>query len=920
MNFRRAWKFCGWCTLQGSRVFLWSVWALLLVSIAGQIHLISSRRVPVPEPLRRFVVRELADRGIRFDYARARMDLAGRLLMEDVRLGGTDEQAPQATAHTAFLHLNPWLLTLGVFELREVRIDGMDVHLPGNETDAPVHDVDFALELPPGKIRLSYAKGYIGTMPFVANGDLKLAAHPDSADTPWQSFKLSPEENRRIRDTVNQSLAWLEAVAAPELHIAFTTDTVGATRATIDLSAASVDLTALHAPVAGRLEGLLARAETEFGGRSPAGLQIKGSLDSVQLSDGVSARGLVFQIDGTPSLSATGQSVRLQASRVSKSGITTGPVAVSINRDTTESLSTDLSVLLAGSPWRLQAHTAPAAGTAHLHLDGFVDDAMLSFVGGLIGKDLTELLDPAQAAPLHAEADFGPGWKLREAAGRLHSGFVRVGTVNLDETGTEFTYDGNRVLCDSLVLRQGDSLALGSYSMDTHTMDFRFLLTGSLRPMGISGWFHAWWTNFWDMFDFTQAAPEADVDVQGRWGDLTATNVFVTADGNGTGIKGVPFDRVRTRLFLRPHWFDIQHFEVDHGDRQASGRLARSFDHTGTDWLHMDFAVESGLPLETITALFKTESAQLLAPYRFTRPPQLTLGGHVESAAAPSGAHQTIDIDLTSSGPMTYHGFPLSDLVVKARMRDDDIEIPELSVLFANGRASGHARLWNPEPERHLAFDIQLTDAHLGAAIDAVSTLQSPSPAPPSAQAEEEARLRIERLEKNRLALTLMATGKLADFLSFQGNGHASITGTNLGQLNLFGPLSQAMRGTFINLGSFSLNTVDAPFQLITDRLHFDNLRVSGPSALIQAKGDYQLKAGRLDFTAKVRPFDASDSLVGSAVSFVLSPLSAVFEVKLKGTLSEPSWIFNYGPSRLLNSITGEDKPVPSSNPATPGS
>ncbi len=48
--------------------------------------------------------------------------------------------------------------------------------------------------------------------------------------------------------------------------------------------------------------------------------------------------------------------------------------------------------------------------------------------------------------------------------------------------------------------------------------------------------------------------------------------------------------------------------------------------------------------------------------------------------------------------------------------------------------------------------------------------------------------------------------------------------------------------------------------------------------------------------------------MVGSAVGFVLSPLSKVFEVKLQGSLSSPSWIFAYGPSRLINTITGGEK------------
>ncbi|HEY9250186.1 MAG TPA: AsmA-like C-terminal region-containing protein, partial [Rariglobus sp.] len=470
--------------------------------------------------------------------------------------------------------------------------------------------------------------------------------------------------------------------------------------------------------------------------------------------------------------------------------------------------------------------------------------------------------------------------------------------------GTEFTYDGDRVLCENLVLRQGASLAHGSYEMDTHTMDFRFLLTGGLEPAGIASWFHSWWSGFWSTFDFSRALPAADVDVRGRWGDLTATRVFVQAEGSGVGLKGVVFDRVRTRLFLRPQWFDIRHFDVALDSAAAGGSLARSLDLEKNTWTRMDFAVESSLPLATILKLFHAESSELLAPYDFTTPPRLRLNGRVDSDASPSGKGEHIDIGLSSTGPMTYHGFPLSDLNFEAALRNDVIDLPVLAVGFAGGRANGKARLWGPADARRLSFDIALADANLGAVTHAVTLLQ-PTAAPVSEKSAEAARLRQERLDRGRLVFALKAEGLFTDFHTFKGSGRAAITGTELGQLNLFGPLSEALRGTFLNFSSFSLTTVDAPFVLSGDRVHFDDLRVTGPSALLQAKGDYLLRDGRLDFTTKVHPFDESPSMVGSAVGFVLTPLSKVFEVKLKGTLSNPAWIFAYGPSRLLDTITG---------------
>jgi len=465
----------------------------------------------------------------------------------------------------------------------------------------------------------------------------------------------------------------------------------------------------------------------------------------------------------------------------------------------------------------------------------------------------------------------------------------------------------------------GDSLAHGSYEMDAQTLDFRFLLTGGLRPMGIDKWFHSWWSDFWSTFTFNASLPVADVDVLGRWGDLTATQVFVQADCFDAGLKGVAFDRVRTRLFLRPQWFDIRHFDVSRAEHGAQGWLTRTLNLDKNTWNSMEFDVESNLPFETIEQLFKQESAELLAPYKFSAPPRLQLSGRVDSDTSPVGKHERIDINLSSTGAMTYYGFPLDDLSVKALLRDDRIELPELAVVFARGRAKAQALLQGPVNARRLSFNMTLAEANLGAATQALAQFQ-PQVANSTAAAESKkaAKGRLAQLDQGRLDINLEAEGLYTDFYSFTGNGRALITGSELGQLNLFGPLSEALSGSFINLGRFSLTKVEAPFALQGDHLHFDDLRITGPSALIQAKGDYRLRDGSLDFSTKVFPFDENSSVVGSAVGFVLTPFSRALEVKLHGNLNSPSWIFAYGPSRLLNTLIGAEKNDSPPNVPTP--
>lgn len=913
MIFRRAWKFSRWCTRQTFRLSLWSTWLVLLAALAGQIHLLSARRVPVPQPLLRVIEERLAARGVRIEFGRSVMNFSGRFILEDVRVGATTIAEPLATARSVYLQVEPWDLLVGQLTVNEIRVGGLDLHLPPAQSasgadELPAGNLDFLLR-PAGKeLEVSYLTGYIVGVPVQASGRIRLPGLQAGA-RPEITMERVTATYLLIARQAQAAGVRVAAFEAPHLEFQLRLDEIA-----VNFGASGLNLGAFSASVAtGRATGVQLKTRVSLDDLLTAPAEIDGAISSLELPAEIGVREINFRVRGHAggAVGVEVDSLELQLGALRWRGIEAGPLAVSAHQPSAGLINADLSVELAGSAWRVYGQAMPGAGTARVSLDGFLGDATLAFAGERLGRDLARLLDPAHPAPLHATASFGPGWKLSTAAGRLHSGPVLVGGAQLDETGTEFTYDGDRVLCDNLVLRQGESLAHGSYEMDAHTMDFRFLLTGGLQPMGINKWFHPWWTEFWRTFDFSRGLPVANVDVRGRWGDQTATRVFVQAEGDNIGLKGVAFDRVRTRLFLRPQWFDILNFYVLRSGQEAQGVLVRSLDLAKETWSHMEFSVDSTLPLETISTLFKEESAELLAPYHFNNPPHLLLSGRVDSAASPAGKKEAIDITLTSTGALTYHKFPLADLSFEANLRDDVIELPVLAVSFAEGKANGKARLRGPEGARHLSFDIALADANLGAVIQAVSLLQPPAtPATEKAteKATEATRQRQERLDRGRLVFTLIAEGLYADFYSFKGVGRAAITGAELAQLNLFGPLSEALRGTYFNLGSFSLTTVDAPFVLNGADLSFEDLRVTGPSALLQATGSYELRAGALDFKAKIHPFEESSSLVGSAMGFVLSPLSKVFEVKLQGTLSKPSWIFAYGPSRLLNSLTGGEK------------
>ena len=906
-HLRSIWHVGRWCARKGCLLALWSLWLLLVSILGAQIYIFTSHELALPGPVRRLIEHKLAAQGISLTFDRGILDPSGHLLLENVRLGTPTTSDALVTARSLHAKLKPWLLVVGRLEIEEVGVSGLDFHLPamlspsgGDETLA--NDIDFTVHPHGRTIEIDHFTGRFAGLSVQADGAVRLPVQQAINDNAAfvESLVASYLKTGRQVHTVSDRL---EALDSPLLDIRLTPADDRIAVAQVTLRAKGLTLPPLKGIHDARTGALTASTRFIIGGKTPALIGVTGFIESIQLPDIISARDLRFTLlaalsGGTQPLAP--KQLEVQVASLNWRNIKVGPSCATLTTSTDTVIGAVLSLLIADSPWEITTVLDPSQGSGRVTLDGRVDSALLGVAGDFAKHDLAGLLEPAEPAPLNATATFLPGWKPARVEGRLHSGAVRVGTVHLDETGTEFIYEGSRVLCDDLVLRQGESLAHGLYEMDTETLDFRFLLTGGLRPAGISGWFHDWWSNFWKDFDFTKSVPQADVDVAGRWGSLTATRVFVQADGGTTGLRGATFDRVSTRLFIRPQWEDIIHFKLVQDGHEAGGSFSRLSAHDKNAWLGMAFAVESSLPLSTIEQLLGKDAAELLKPCRFTGTPNLKLTGRADGASAPGGPSEHIDIELQSTGPASYHDFPLADLAFTARLHDSELDIPVLTMGLAGGRASGKARVWGEGAARRISFDTTLTGANLGTAIN---TLSPPKPdAPP---VDEKTKNRNQRLEQGRLDLSLAAEGLFNDFHSFKGAGRAEIICAELGQLNLLGPLSELLRGTILNFSSFSLNTLNAQFDVEGPLLKFGAVKITGPSAAMDAKGDYDMRNHQLDFKAKIYPFDESKSVVGSTVGLVLSPFSSVLELKLQGTSEKPSWIFAYGPTRILRTLTG---------------
>ena len=915
------------------RLLRWSLWLLLAAALILQLRILVDGGLRLPAFARDALARRLAAQGFSFRADAVWLDPRGRILVIAPRIGlasASGAPAEFASARAVALQLRRREFFHGKIQPTRIEVTGLALSLPALHSptgaDQPLLEGgEFLLTREAGSPdwRLDQSSARILSIPTAFTGAL-----PTSTETPKSKPYGTIAIALRQMGSVYARLAELPLDAVHSLRIELTPASevvvhLGIPRMRLPakdpvpaslrdavledvLGTITVPLAAFSHDTLELGELRLHTARLAF----PAPLSVVG--DNLDLRLSLSAHTLHlgqvsdFDIDA---------SVAVAAIRKIDAALPPAPLVASFRyfpegiRRPLSPLSADISARLADAPWSAAFSGDPAARSGAVSASGELTPALLEVIRPFLPEKARPVLELSDPVALDLAAEFAPGGAPARVDARAAAGRAVAGHVPFDRAAATLRYEpGRRLLrADDLVLVQADSLAAGSYEMDTKTLAFRFLLGGRLRPMAIQGWFSGWWGRFWDNFAFGLVPPDADVDVQGAWHDPDRTTVFVGASSGPMQLRGLPLDTLSTRIHVGPQVTDLVGFHATQAGYSASGAFARFTGPDHDDWARMSFDVRSDFPLEALPLLFPEEGPEIAAPFQLSAPPRVHLVGEAFGPASSTPGRQRYTLDLATPGPLRYEGFPLDRLSTRIERHDDEIHLANLRAGFADGLASGQATLSGPSSDRWLAFDLTLEDAHPDLALLRWREFQATRPdyVPPAKETKTEKAL------GGRFRLSLAATGPAARPLAFAGRGFARIQDADLAQIRLLGGLSTLLSELGIGLTTVKLTGADARFGLDQNRLVFDSLQLTGPSALVEADGAYILPQGALDFSAKIRPFEQRGGILSSTVDFVLTPLSSVLEVELGGTLDDPDWTFTYGPTRLFRRITGAKPKTP---------
>ncbi|MDF9827321.1 hypothetical protein M2447_001413 [Ereboglobus sp. PH5-10] len=916
------------------------MWLALAALLLAQARIATADEITIPDAVLRRVEQRLAEHGLRLTFGAIHCDSSGHVVARDLKLFSSLHPDPVLTANAVRFEINlPTLLLHNIAPRLAGRIDGASLRVPAMLSNdgtnaAAVDRINAEVELKSSVLSIKNLSARAGNLAVLCRGELVI---PKTRAKKRGAAEALSDAIASYLKTVRALNAWtqrLDALDNPVLDITFTPDAKQIASARVELMCGG-----LHPGDIGRADAdasifsaskielgpLLARATVDVGGlvSTPRArdFSVQLSTASAAIGNTMRARNARLRLtmpmadilspasrksmaSGVPPV--VNLSLACSAESLAARGITARSFTARADGRLPQTLRASITTRVLGEPVAFETEVDFAEKKADARISTRATPLHIAAISREVNYDLGEILKPARPIEIDAAARLGAGWRFAGARGALDIGPINADNVAVDRARGTFAYDhAKRVIVFSPASAAvGESFARGSFETNFKTLDFRFLLTGRLRPSAINGWFGKWWPSIWNDFTFNDPPPHGDVDVRGNWKNTSLARVFVFADATGFTYEKVAVDHALLTLFVRPDYCDA----LDLFARRGNGYARGTFTHQSVDpgdrtlLTVFDFKGENIDPVAVAPAI-SPALVDGLSPVRFEKPPaRLRAAGRIDGPAAPRGEHTLIDVEVEGDGAFSYEQIPLTSLSASLRVRDDALTIDRLRTQFAGGHLTLKAQVSGADNARRLGFDMNLNGASFGRAfqmVEEISARKRGVAAPPDEHYNQPANAQMD--------LRFSADGFLSDSLSFKGNGSAEVSGAELVNINIFGELSQALRDVKV-LNFTSLNLTDGQFNFTLDgrRVVIPEAVLTGQKAHVKLNGEYTLDTRFANLTAKVYPLSESRGIIGKGLGFLLVPVTHLTELRLTGSLDAPKWRFSYGPTSILRALIGK--------------
>ncbi len=461
------------------------------------------------------------------------------------------------------------------------------------------------------------------------------------------------------------------------------------------------------------------------------------------------------------------------------------------------------------------------------------------------------------------------------AIGKFHSEKLGSRGEVFDSLETDFSLADGKYYLRNLRLDHKSGMAIANGLYDIPNNKFRF--ESEIK------------------FDITSIAPfltkEKTRKYLRRWKFDNESSIYLGITGEGPTLKPSTW-HMRGPIDLRNCWlngvfFDHVSLDFDSNDkRQHHYRnliMSRPDGSSSADMLinNLDskqIFVENGkwnMPPVTGLRAFSPKLAEKLTPYRFRKPPEITISGHIDARKTEDMGRDKrqhdLDISFSSSEPLDYKFLgkdlkldkPQGHLTIKG----DTIHITSFNARTLNGEIAAEYRLEDPTKAKRYAANVEISHVDFREMTRLYSEYESTT---------------------GDLHGSAQLTGTHGVLNSMNGTASVTLHNGDIFAVPMLGPFSKIMTDILPKSkpGYSIVKEASADFTLKSGIAHTENLEALGTTFKFKSNGTIGLADKKIDM-------DASFDLRGAA-GILLSPVSKVvskiFEYHADGTVSDPQW------------------------------
>ena len=273
--FKHCWFGTRLCAGGLWRFLRWSLWLALVGLIGLQLWLASAHELPLPAPLLRHLERHIGRLGgespLIVHIGRAAIDPQGRILVEDISVGGPGIEEPLLTLRLLHVRLDPWTLLQGEGLVHEVELAGLNLFIPGalsasGKAEPFLRDVAADFQPAHSALTIERLAGQCDDIAFSVQGAVSLASFPHrSRSTPATDWY--PAYLRTLRKIAQWS-AQLAPISGGKLTVRLVPEATSGANAHLEFLAEGLSLS----KVARRLEsaGVIPAADFVRAASDPA--------------------------------------------------------------------------------------------------------------------------------------------------------------------------------------------------------------------------------------------------------------------------------------------------------------------------------------------------------------------------------------------------------------------------------------------------------------------------------------------------------------------------------------------------------------------------------------------------------------------------------------------------------------------------